>query len=382
MNKKEINELKKRYRKDNVTISRICGCYVDGEKNKVLTFNQSFLTLPEEEEFKYFEIFKKTMSGNIGKNLFNLDFPLYEEKEGGTQEFLLRLRDSECRDEELLDSFYDQVIANYACVDNYLILLIFDAYDVPGRTEDNLEMEDASEEVYRYILCSICPVTLTKPGLSYNPLASVFENSSRIWMVGMPMNGFLFPAFNDRSTDIHSCLYYSRDDKELQGVFIDCVLGGVIPASAGSQKEIFQTLVEETLGESCEYEAVRSIGDTIQELVEEHEAADIPEPVTLTKEKMKDVFAESGIVEEKIEKLEEVYERVVPENMQILAENVTNRKTFEVKTDNISIRVKPEYAHMVETKIVDGKKCLVIAIDENVVVNGIAVARFELPVDK
>lgn len=376
MNKKEIAELKKRFAKDKNGIARICGCYVDGEKNKILTFAHSFLTMPEEEEFKYYEIFKKSMSGSFGKNLFTLDFPLYEEEEGGTQSFFLRLRNSELKDDELLDAFYDQVIANYSCVDNYLILLIFEVMDVPGKTTDGLEMEDASDEVYPYFLCSICPVTLTKPGLSYNPEVSVFENSHRMWMVGAPMNAILFPAFHDRSSDIHSCLYYSKDDKDLQGVFIDCVIGGVIPTPAVDQKEVFQALVEETLGEACDYEAVRNIQDTIQEKLDERKEAENPEPYVLTKDAMKEILSESGIEEEKVEQVETVFERVVPEQMEMLAENVTNQRTFEVKTPNVSIRVKPEYSHMVETKTVDGKKCIVIAIDDTIQVNGINVNEF------
>ena len=92
MNKKEIAEIKKQFTPANCAITRICGCYVDAEKNKKTKIKEAFLSLPEEETFKYFDIFKKTMSGRLGKNLMNLDFPLVQEKEGGTQEFLMRIR--------------------------------------------------------------------------------------------------------------------------------------------------------------------------------------------------------------------------------------------------------------------------------------------------
>ena len=140
MTKQEINEIKKLFTAKNCSITRICGCYVDGEKNKKTELKQAFLALPEEEMFKYFEILRKSLSGTIGKNLLNLEFPLKSETEGGTQEFLLRLRDSRLKDDALLEQFYNRIIESYEYVGNYLILLIHDAYDVPGRASDNLSL--------------------------------------------------------------------------------------------------------------------------------------------------------------------------------------------------------------------------------------------------
>ena len=121
-------------------------------------FKDAFLSLPEEEIFKYLEIFRKTLSGTLGKNLMNMDFPLKTEEPGGTQEFLLRLRDSQLKDDALLDEYYDRVITSLDFAENYLILVIHAAYDVPGKSSDNLEMFDASDEVYSYLISCVCPV--------------------------------------------------------------------------------------------------------------------------------------------------------------------------------------------------------------------------------
>ena len=168
MNKKEISEIKKQFTPDNCAITRICGCYVDGEKTKKTELTDAFLSLPEEERFKYFEIFRKTLSGTIGKNLLNMDFPTDSEMPGGGQHFLLKLRTSHLEDPNLLEEFYDKIIETYDYGENYLILLIHALYDIPGKSSDNLEMFDASDEVYDFILCSICPVKLSKAGLSYD----------------------------------------------------------------------------------------------------------------------------------------------------------------------------------------------------------------------
>ena len=147
MNKKEVTEIKKQFTPNNCAITRICGCYVDGEKEKKATFKDAFLSLPEEEMFKYFDLFRKALSGTIGKNLLNMEFPLSTEEEGGTQEALLKLRDSRLTDDHLLDEFYTRVIDSYDYAENYLILLVHAVYDIPGKSSDGSEMFDASDEV-------------------------------------------------------------------------------------------------------------------------------------------------------------------------------------------------------------------------------------------
>lgn len=371
MIRQEISEIKKLFTQKNCSITRICGCYVDGEKNKKLDFKQAFLALPEEEMFKYFEILRKTLSGTPGKNLLTLEFPLATEYEGGTQEFLLRLRDSKLKDDALLDEFYDKVIEAYEYVGNYLILLIHDVYDVPGKTSDGIGMEDASDEVYEYILACICPVTLSKPGLSYNAEENAFQNRIRDWVVNVPETGFLFPAFTDRSADLHSTLYYSKDPDELQENFVEQLLGCPLPLSAGGQKETFQTLIEETLGETCDMEVVKNIHDKLNEMVEQHK--DEPEPLVLDKDEIKTVFASSGVSNEKLEEFDRHYDETAGETTSLMVNNVINARSFEVKTPDVVIKVKPERTNLLETRNINGRECLVIALEGNVEVNGITV---------
>lgn len=371
MIKQEINEIKRLYTPKNCSITRICGCYVDGEKNKKTEFKEAFLSLPEEEIFKYFELLRKTLSGTVGKNMLNLEFPLSSEEEGGTQEFLLRLRDSKLKEDDLLEAFYDKVIASYEYVGNYLILVIHDAYDVPGKTTDGLTMEDASDAVFEYILCCICPVNLSKPGLSYDAQANEFHNRVRDWIVEMPETGFLFPSFNDRCADIHSTLYYSKNPEEPHSEFVDGILGAVLPLTAGSQKETFQALIEETLGEEAEYEVVKNIHENLTEMIEEHK--EIPEPLMLDKHQVKNLFEKSGVEEEKLADFEKLYDAAAGEKTSLLVNNVANTRTFEVKTPDVIVKVNPDRADLVNTVLIDGKRCLVIEINDHVEVNGITV---------
>ena len=371
MNKKEILEIRKQFTPANCAITRICGCYVDHEKNKKLESKDTFLSLPEEEAFKYFDIFKKTLSGTVGKNMLNMEFPLDAEMPGGTQEFLLKLRNSKLEDDMLLEEFYDKVIATYEYAENYYIILIHAMYDIPGKGSDDLEMFDASDEVYEYLLMSICPVSLSKAGLCYNAEDNRIEDRIRDWIVDMPDKGFLFPAFNDRSTDLHSVLYYTKKSSDLQPEMIDQLLGAKMPMSADDQKETFQMIIEDTLGEDGDYETVRNIHETLNDLIEEHKEE--PEPLALDKIEMRKVFEQSGVDTEKMWNFDRNFEENAGEKATLLASNIAETKKFNIETPDVVIKVNPDRADLIETRIIDGRQCLVIPVDDHIEVNGINV---------
>ena len=369
MNKKEVTEIKKQFTPNNCAITRICGCYVDGDKEKKATFKDAFLSLPEEEMFKYFDLFRKALSGTIGKNLLNMEFPLSTEEEGGTQEALLKLRDSRLTDDHLLDEFYTRVIDSYDYAENYLILLVHAVYDIPGKSSDGSEMFDASDEVYDYIHCIFCPVKLSKPALSYYADENNFHERIRDWIVEMPDAGFLFPAFNDRSSDIHGLLYYSKNAENLDNGLTDNLLGCVPPLTAGNQKEAFRILIEETLADTCSYDVVKNIHENLNELIEQH--ADNPEPLELDKAEVKYLFQKSGVESEQMETFDQQFDAAAGEHATLLASNVANTKKFEIKTAEITISVSPEFADLVETRVIDGRTCIVIGVDDHVEINGI-----------
>lgn len=371
MNKKEVLEIRKQFTPANCAITRIAGCYVDHEKNKKMESKSAFLSLPEEEAFKYFDIFKKTLSGTMGKNMLNMEFPIDQEMPGGTQEFLMKLKASKLEDDMLLEEFYDKVIATYEYAENYYIILIHAMYDVPGRSSDNLEMFDASDEVYEYLVCSICPVSLSKAGLSYNAESNCIQDRIRDWVVDMPDKGFLFPAFNDRSTDIHGVLYYTKKSEDLQPELIEQLLGARMPMSANTQKETFQMLIEDTLGEDGDYETIRNIHDTLNDMIEKHKEE--PEPLQLDKTDVRKVFEKSGVSSEKMECFVQNYEETAGEKTSLLATNITETKKFQIETPDIVIKVNPERADLIETRVIDGRQCLVIAVDDHIEVNGVNV---------
>ena len=363
MTRKELNEIKSQYTLEDCGILRLCGCYVDGERNKITQFNENFLNLPEEEKHKYFDIFKKTLSGTPGKNLVDMKFNVDAYADEGARTFLMNLRDSGLKDDRLLNEFYDRIINNYSYVGNYLILLINQVYDIPAVTTDNIEMDDASDEVYSYILCSICHVNLSKPGLGYD------EEDN---MVDVPDVGFLFPAFNKRSADEDMTLFYTKDVSEFEDGLIDCLLDCAVPLPAKQQKETFTSLVNEALGEEADLEIVKNIHENLEQIIEEKKQ-ESPAPVMLDKTEMKDLLEKSGVKEEKLENFEEHFEMAAGEHGKLVASNVSSGKKFEVKTPDVVIKINSDKTDIVSTQVIDGRQCLVIQIDERLEVNGISV---------
>ncbi|WP_026508922.1 DUF4317 domain-containing protein [Butyrivibrio sp. MC2013] len=373
MNKEEISEIKKQFTPDRCTIDHICGCYVDHEKNKVMVDKRAFGSIPDEEMYKYLDIFRHSLTGTIGKNLIPLEFPLDEEIEGGTQNFLLNLRDSHLEDDALVDEFYDKVIANYVNGENYYIILVHAIYDIPGVTSDHIENDDASTDIYDYILCSICPVKLSKAGLGYNEHDNRIEDRFRDWIVEAPVKGMLFPAFIERNTDIHNMLYYTKKPEDLQPEFVETLFGGRPPMSAPDQKDTFEAIIMDTVGDEGNYDTVKNIYENLEQMMEDH--AEDREPLEIGKEDMRLLLAQSGVPEDNMRSFNKNYENCVgsEEDYPLLASNISTGKKFRISTPDVEIKVNPERTDLVETRIIDGRQCIVIKVDDHVEVNGMSV---------
>lgn len=404
MNKKEVAEIKRRLKKESCTIQHMCGCYVDAEKNKLVTFSQKFLNLEEDEFYKYLEIAGKALSGTLGNNLLELEFPIDEEAVGGRQQILMALRASKLEDDALLDTYYDLIIDSYDYVGNYLITLYYDVYDVPLKGTDELAM-DESDEVYEYLLCCICPVALSKPGLGYLEGEHRIGARIRDWVVGPTDTAFLFPAFNGRATDIHSTLVYTKNAKEPHAEFWANGLGCGTKRTATQKRDAFENMVVQTLGPDDE-ETKDTVLDVQQNLNDfilvEKEKVDKDEPILLDGEMITEILTDAGISEPKAEKItasyESFFEDTLPDAQELLdAKAIKNNEVHVEKkqlqekvvdltkkledagvitsdgTDiDVVVKVTPEKVEEIHTAFVDGKRCLVIPMkeDEEAKING------------
>lgn len=415
MNKKDIFELKSRLKKSGCTFTKMCGCYVTSNKEILLHVNETFLNLEDEEFHKYLDISKKTLSGTLGDNLLELDFPLEEEKTGGKQQFLMGLKESKLKNEGLLDTFYQVIIDSYDYAGNYLILVYHDAYDVMVKTKDNSRL-DESEEVYEYLLCAICPVDLSKPGLGYLENENRIGARNRDWVVGAPDTGFIFPAFTDRSTDIHSVMFYTKNALEPHRELIESVLGCPSKPTATEQKNTFHTIIKTAINDSEQVDKVfGDIQESLSLLAEEQaELSDSKEELlVLTKESVREILKENNLPEDITDKIGTAYEenfgdeppvvdylidkKVLAENnkqkvQKALMEKIgllqeqldETKKATTVSQDEIEtgfhddntvadygvvVRVKPEKVDQIKAQFINGKRCIIIPVDEDEQVN-------------
>ena len=336
MDKKSIGELRRRLKKDSCTFTKICGCYVDDNKNKVTNLDEIFMNLEDEEYYKYLEIGKKVLSTNVGNNILELNFPIEEEQPGGHQQFLMGLKKSALKDQGLVDTFYDMIIEKYDSLGNYLILLFHDVYDVMTKTSDNNKL-DESEEVYEYIICAICPMVLSKPGLGYNKDKNRISTLNREWFVGMPETGFVFPAFIDRSSDIHSVLLYTADSKNVHTEMIEDILGCRQKLTHAQQQNVLNDMVLEVTGEDNIKEVMESVNIELAQISE-----DEPES-TISKTHIKSALEYAGIQENKAESIGDKYMTSINnEEIPLIGDIVPNKAAKIVKDNNEKYLLKEE----------------------------------------
>lgn len=373
MNEREVAELRRRFRQDRSGISHVRGCYVNENREIVSQFDQSLGVLTQEENEKLLTLLRRTLTGTLGKNLLGITFATQQVVHGAEHKRLMDLRASELKDEEAVESLFQAVIQSVNLEGNYMILLAHDAYDVPYRGKDGEEQEDASSEVFSYLICAICPVKLTKPALSYQVQEGVFCTKTADWVVAPPALGFLFPAFDDRSANIYDALYYTKDIQDVQEALVASVFGAPAPMPAAAQQESFRAVLGEALEEDCCLQVVQAVHDQLCGLMEDHKESRDPEPLTIGKGEVRQALAANGVSQAHIQTFERQYDEAFGADAQLSPRNLVDPKKIEVKTADVTIKVSPDRGDLIETRILNGVKYILVRVEEGVEVNGVPV---------
>lgn len=373
MNTKEIGEIRRRVRKDRSNMTAIYGCYVNDSKEIISTFRLSTGMMSENESDKYFGLLRRSLSGTIGKNLIDLSFKTSQVANSEEHKLLMDLRATALNDSEKLDGFYRKVIESVALDTGYLILIGCDIYDVPFKSKDDSFQSDASEQTYQYLLCAICPVKQTKPNLHYIPESKEFHDGGMMNVVSAPELGFLFPAFDNRSTNIYNVLYYNHSPKENHEAFVSTLFNTPVPRPAAEQKKTFEALLSTALDEECNMDVVQSVHEQICQRIELHKESKVPEPLLVSKEDVKEVLSSCGISEEHVAKFSVDYDEAFGFEADLHPKNIIDNKRFEVKTPDVSIKVAPDRTDLIETRIIGGIKYILINAEEDVEVNGVSI---------
>ena len=373
MNEREVAEIRRRFKPEKSGVTHVRGCYVSEKGELVSQFDQSLALLPQEEGENLMALLRRTLSGGLGRNLLPVSFSTAQVVDSEEHRLLMALRDSQCRDEEAVGALFQRVAESLELEGGYLILLAWDSYDVPYRGKDGSSLEDASDTVYSYLLCSVCPVKETKPALSYRVPENLFRNREVDWVVSPPECGFLFPAFEDRCANIYEALFYAKNTGENHQELVDALFRQELPPPADAQKEAFQSLLADTLEEDCSLEVVQSVQENLLGLMQEHKESKDPEPLVLSKGALEQVLSASGVGEVPREAFAQRFEEEFGPDARLSPQNLVDKKKLEVCTPDVSIRVNPERGDLVETRIIDGAGYILIRAEGGVEVNGVPV---------
>ena len=373
MNNKEIGEIRRRLRRERSNITAIYGCYVNENREMITEFRQSTGIMPENEADKYYGLLRRALSGTIGKNLIDITFKTSQVAGSPEHKLLMDLRASGLKDDELRLSFYKKVMESVDLEGNYLILIGCDSYDVPFKSKDDAFQKDASEETYTYLICAICPVKQTKANLHYVPEEKLFHDGAMHQMVSAPALGFLFPAFDDRATNIYNALYYTHDVKLSQDAFVESLFNAPIPKPAAEQKKSFEALLTTALGEECSMDVVQTVHDQLCQRIEMHKESKVPEPLLISKEDVTEVLASCGVSDPHVAKFSVDYDAAFGFEAELHPKNIIDSRHFEVKTPDVVIKVDPARSDLIETRVINGVKYIMICADEDIEVNGVSI---------
>lgn len=368
MNKKEISEIRKSLKSDNCCIDKLCACYVTPDKQKKVIPAESFSRLDENAMEEYLEIFKKSISGSIGKQLNCLSFPNEAEQDGGGQNLLYELEKSSLSDTDRVNELFDRIIENYQTEDYYCIIIMHGMYDIVSKAKDDTYLD--SESVYSHIICSICPANLSKASLSYNQDENKLANSERYWVVEKPKCAFLFPSFNDRMPDIHEVVVYNKKASELDEGIIENVLGCNIPASADEQENAFIQSVQAAFEENISFDDVSGIYDSLSDELEHAEACNNP---MITQSTLKKILQDNHATA--ADAFDETFDELIKDD-EVFIENIADKGKFTVKMDGLTIHANSDTKNLISVKEVDGEKCIVISPNGDLEVNGMIAKMF------
>ena len=373
MNQKEISELRRRFRPERSAIGHIYGCYVNGNREIISYLDESLGTMPQEEAEKYLGLLKKALSGAPGRNLIDIVFTTQQVADSEEHRLLMGLRDSQLKDGAVRQAFYEKVIESLDMEgSNYLILLAHDAYDVPYKGRDGEAQDDASDTVFSYIVCCVCPVKDGKLELGFFAGENEFHSCIASQIVAPPELGFLFPAFDDRAANLYNALFYSKKADQIHQEFIDAVFHTEPPLSAAEQREAFESALTDALEDACSMEVVQAVHERLRDQIVRHKEEHDPEPLAVTAGEIGDILKECSVPEERVSAFLERCGEQLGDHAALNPANLIESGKFEVATAEARISVDPERSYLVETRIIDGRQYLLIPAD-GVTVNGLPV---------
>ena len=372
LNEKEVAEIRRRFNPQKTNIIGVHGCYVNENREIVAEFNQPLAALTQDETESMLALLKKLLSGGLDRNLIDIEFSNEQVLGGEEHKRLLKLRDSALCDEPELKALFSDIIETVRVEGAYLILAAAYNDDVFTYREDGKKDED-STELFKYFLCGVFPVKMTKPQLSFAAFDNTFKNIVANSVITAPLLGFMFPAFDDRAANIYNALFYTKDSAANNSEIIDRLFKAEPPMPAAEQRETFNSLLNGVTNDENNLEIIKNIQDEIGGMITEHKESREREPLAVSRDDICDILRSADMSDEKIETFKAGFDESFGEKARLNPQNLVETKRLELTGADISIKINPERSELVETRVIDGVKYILIRADEEIEVNGVPI---------
>lgn len=374
MNKREVSEIKKNFTDNSgfFTMERILTGFIDAENNVLYHNVSSCLTMPIEDKDVYDTTLIKVLNTSVGKKNVEYEFPNAAYEEGQPQNILYNLLDTKLTDDTICEQFLNHIANNIAYTGPFTVITAYCTYSVRKKNKNDDIDDELNEEVYNYILTAICPATTGTDGFIFDRTDNEIlkKINTELIIDRVPTDGFLFPTFSNRSADINHVMYYTKSSKTLNISIIENVLGCEFVMSADNEKASYQSILQTVAGDDLNYQFINTVNDRIQDIIEDNKGS--TDPTTIEPTQLKGIFSDCGLPEERVNMVEAAYKRACG-TASLTATNIVEKKNV-VQAPGIRVDIKSSVADKLRTSVVDGRRCLLIDIDDPVIeINGLPV---------
>ncbi len=373
MNKKETSEIKKNFSDKSgfFIMERVLTGFEKKKKNVRYHKVNPCVTMSVEEHDVYDETLKKVLNTNVGKNFCEYEFPNEAYEEGKPQEILYSVLKSELKDDVVCENFMNHIANNIAYTGPFAVITAYCVYTI-RKKDKNDEFAEGDDELYRYLLTAICPVNTSSDGFVFDSFNNEITKklNTELIISKAPSDGFLYPVFSNRSSDINHVMYYAKSASKPNTSIVEDVLGCSFVMSADSEKSSFQSILKTVVGDDLDYMVIKTVNEKLQEVADE--SKDDTDNAVIDNTKLKGILTDIGVPQERVEMTDPVFEKVC-NNTPLTVSNLIEKKTV-LTSPGITVNIKPDAADKVRTSVVDGRRCLLIDIDDPTIeINGLPV---------
>ncbi|MED4402340.1 DUF4317 domain-containing protein [Metabacillus fastidiosus] len=375
MNKKDIANIRKQFKLNNqfMKIREIFNVYVKKESGEIYhQVSQPFEMLEQEAQELFLANFKKVLTGHLDAKLFELKFR--RDAEDSTQRILFEGVRAETTDdwEEYMLKIVEKMFAHVAYEFDTMVTFIRGEYQKVTKKRDLESEEGGDDAVYssEFILCSLNKTDQPKKALLFDYVEKEFKSNNAVDPIinlTAPLTGFMFPAFNDNSADVNHILYYGGKVNQPDDYFIEEVLQCKDIITAVEEKDSFEQILKVVVGDEIDSEIISNVYEEIDKIVQENEESESP---TLDYRDIGRILQVSGVENVDTEKVEQAFKNVVDDvNHEIKASSIVP-KSIKINTKIADVSISPQDLKNVKYITYNGKRCLLLEVDEDVVVEG------------